>query len=87
MEEEKVTIKDLTGVLKLSAFLERYTDINPKGGIYNRINGKATGKLSKTKELTAKDKIAIRKGLQELSDEINLVIGDLTTEEDDQIQS
>lgn len=86
MEKTEITIKDLTKVIKLSPFLENYTDINPSGGIYHRINGKGTGKNSKTKDLTNEDKIAIREGLHKLSSEINEVVQSLKVEEDDQVQ-
>lgn len=87
MEKTEVTIKGLTKVIKFSAFLTTYTDINPNGGINHRINGKGTGKNSKTKELTDEDKIAIRAGLQELSSDISTVIESLKIEQDDQVQS
>lgn len=74
MENKKITFKELTGVLRLTTFLERYTSINPKGGVYHRLNGKGTGTQSKTKDLTIEEKTQLSSALKELTIDINNVV-------------
>lgn len=74
MEATKINFKELSKTLRLTTFLETYTILNPKGGIYHRINGKATGTHSKTKELTQDDKLQLSNGLKKLQVDINAVI-------------
>lgn len=75
MENKEKTFKELSSVIKLTAFFQEYTpNINPTGGIYHRINGKSTSKNGKPRELTLEDKKDISSGLKALSIDINRLV-------------
>jgi hypothetical protein len=58
------TLEDIFEVIKFAKFLERYTDINPNGGIRHRIIGIKTNTIDKNTGLTEKDKTALKEGLK-----------------------
>lgn len=66
-------ISELLKLVKLAPFLEKYTSVNPKGGIYHRINGKAT-RGDKPKDLTEDDNNQIKEGLKKLVADVNKLI-------------
>lgn len=66
-------ISEFLKLVKLAPFLEKYTPVNPKGGIYHRINGKAT-RGDKPKDLTDDDKNQMKEGMKKLVVEINTLI-------------
>lgn len=63
-------LKETFKIIRLSAFLENYTDINPKGGIYPRLNGKSTSVNDKQNTLRDEEKEKLRNSLLELSDDL-----------------
>lgn len=56
-------LKDIFNIVKLEKLCSTYTDINVRGGLYHRINGKATV-TGKSKELTDEDKTKLKEGLE-----------------------
>lgn len=65
-------VNEFLEVVKLAPFLLKYTDVNPKGGIYHRINGKAT-RGDKPKSITEDDKKQMREGMDKLIQDIEKV--------------
>lgn len=76
-------IKDTFKVVRLSALLENYTDINPKGGIYNSLNAKSDN----GRKLRKDEKEKLSKALMQVADELLLVAysDELQIKEDDKI--
>lgn len=68
------TIQEIFDFVKFKPFLEKYTDINPDGGIRHRKTGNGTNQASKNKEFTEDDRKVLKAGLQKLVKDINKII-------------
>ncbi len=67
-------LKDVFKVVKLEKLCTNYTEINVRGGLYHRINGKATNASGKEKDLTPEDKTQLKEGLKKMILDINQVL-------------
>lgn len=76
-------IKDTFKVVRLSALVSNYTDINPKGGIYNSFNANS----EKCRKLKKEEKEKLSKALKNLANELILIAcsDELTGKEDDKV--
>ena len=72
-------INEFLKLVKLEPLLVNYTDINPKGSIYHRLNGKST-RGDKPKEITDQDKIQLADGLKKFVADTEIVIKSLEVE-------
>lgn len=68
-KKHKNRIKDIKAVfeiVKLSAVIELYTDINPTGGIYHSLNRKS----GRNRSLKDDEKVKIKAALENLSSDL-----------------
>jgi hypothetical protein len=63
-------VKDVFKIVRLSALLSSFTDINPAGGIYHRINNKSTQEKDKQTNLRDEEKNKLRDALLCLGEQI-----------------
>jgi len=66
-------IKEVFKFIKLAPFIESFTTINVRGGLYHRINGKSTA-AGKERDLTEDDKSQIKAGWEKMKKEVDEVM-------------
>lgn len=81
-------VKEVFSTVRLSALLTNFTDINPAGGIYHRINNKSTQANDKQTNLKKEEKIKLRDALISLGEQIlDVAISKELDVEENEIQS
>lgn len=76
-------VKGVFKFVKLLPLLEEYTDINPKGGIYHRINGKSTSKTSTRTSINKDEERKLKSALLLFSEDVRNFAETLDAEGDE----